>query len=187
MNNHRSLVKRPRGFSLIEVMIALMVISVGLLGIAKMQALAMSNTQTAGSRALAALEAASMASAMHANPAYWAAGLAPASVTVSNSSTISHSTLNAQNIDCSAGNCTPVQVAGYDLGANNTNPNGWGQNLSTLLPGGQGKINCTTGVNAPITCTITVSWNEKYIALNQGAVDATKQNARPSLVLMVQP
>ena len=44
-----------RGFSLIEVMVAIVVISAGLLGIAKLQALALSNTSTARLRSLAAL------------------------------------------------------------------------------------------------------------------------------------
>ena len=54
-----------RGFSLVEVMVAVIVICVGLLGIAKMQALALSNTTTSRLRALAAIEAAGLASAMN--------------------------------------------------------------------------------------------------------------------------
>jgi len=61
-----------RGFSLIEVMVAVIVICVGMLGIAKMQALSLSNTTTARLRSLAAIEAASLASAMHSNRQYWA-------------------------------------------------------------------------------------------------------------------
>src|SRR5690349_21912373 len=60
------------GFSLVEVMVAVVVICVGLLGIAKMQALSLSNTTTSRQRALAAMQAASIASAMHSNREYWA-------------------------------------------------------------------------------------------------------------------
>ena len=60
-----------RGFSLIEVLVALVVVSIGLLGIAKMQAIAYSSTGVASKRSLAAIEAASLASSMHANRAYW--------------------------------------------------------------------------------------------------------------------
>ena len=45
------------GVALIEVMISLLIVSVGLLGIAKMHALAIGNTQVAGSRALASIYA----------------------------------------------------------------------------------------------------------------------------------
>src|SRR5579871_1202658 len=59
------------GFSVLEVMVALIIISVGLLGIAKMQALAIASTTTSRTRSIAALEAASLASAMRADRAYW--------------------------------------------------------------------------------------------------------------------
>ena len=51
---------------------AVVVICVGLLGIAKMQAMAVSNTNMSRQRSLAAIEAASIASAMHSNREYWA-------------------------------------------------------------------------------------------------------------------
>ena len=63
---------RAPGFSLVEVMVAVVVICVGLLGIAKMQAMAVSNTNMSRQRSLAAIEAASIASAMHSNREYWA-------------------------------------------------------------------------------------------------------------------
>src|SRR5205823_13897665 len=62
---------RSRGFSLVEVMVAVIVICVGLLGIAKLQALSLSNTTTSRLRALAAIQVASVAAAMHSNRQYW--------------------------------------------------------------------------------------------------------------------
>src|SRR2546430_13031518 len=61
-----------RGFSLVEVMVAVIVICVGMLGIAKLEALSVSNTTTARLRSLAAIEAASLAAAKHTNRQYWA-------------------------------------------------------------------------------------------------------------------
>ena len=63
---------RTQGFSLIEVMVAVVVICIGLLGIAKMQAMALSNTNMSRQRSLAAIEAASIAASMHSNRQYWA-------------------------------------------------------------------------------------------------------------------
>src|ERR1700733_15964795 len=60
-----------RGFSLIEVMVAILIISIGLLGVAKMQALSLSNTGNSRLRALAAVEAGSIASMMQADRGYW--------------------------------------------------------------------------------------------------------------------
>lgn len=73
---------RTQGFSLVEVMVAVVVICVGLLGIAKMQAMAVSNTNMSRQRSLAAIEAASIASAMHSNREYWASFPAAFSVSI---------------------------------------------------------------------------------------------------------
>jgi type IV pilus assembly protein PilV len=64
--------RRARGFTLLEVMVALVITSIGLLGIAKIQALAYASTGTASMRSLVALQAAGLAAAMHADRGYWA-------------------------------------------------------------------------------------------------------------------
>ena len=66
------------GFSIIEVMIALFVISIGLLGIAKLEASSISSTNVANRRSLAAIEAASLAASMHVNRGYWTTAVPPA-------------------------------------------------------------------------------------------------------------
>lgn len=171
---------RRTGFSLIEVMITLAITAVGLLGVAKMQALAIGNTKTAGSRALAAIHAAGMASAMHANKAYWAARLAPANVSV-NATVLSDATLQAQNTNCVSSNCTPVQMAAYDLKL-------WGTALTRQLPGGAAALACPVVVSpTQVECTLTVSWSERYVGVNPAILDAAKQEATQSLVLLVQP
>ena len=52
-------------------MVALVVLCVGLLGILKLEAAAISSTTVASQRSLAALEAASLAASMHVNRGYW--------------------------------------------------------------------------------------------------------------------
>lgn len=172
------------GFALIEALISLIIVSVGLLGIAKMHALAIGNTQVAGSRALASIYAGSLSSAMHANRAFWQAGLAPASTTVAGS-TLGDATLNGQTANCtySSSNtnpqCTPVQMASADLKT-------WGQSLQQL-PGGTGLVTCSTTVGLPVTCTIAVNWNEKYVGLNTGTLNSSQQTATKTLTALVQP
>ena len=46
----RSARRRSRGFSLVEILVALIVSSIGLLGLAKMEALALASTDVAGTR-----------------------------------------------------------------------------------------------------------------------------------------
>lgn len=165
---------RSAGFSLIEALVALAVISVGLLGIAVMQALALHSTHDSRSDSLVAIEAASLAGAMQANPGYWQAGLFPASFTVTGT-TISDSTLSSQDTDCATDACTAVEMAGYDL-------NQWGSDLQTQVPGATGSITCQ--IASPSICTITVNWTEKApVALSSGtASSATSVNKSYTLV-----
>lgn len=172
------------GASLIEVLVALLIISIGLLGIAKTQALSLSNTKTAGSRSIASIHAASMASAMYANKFYWGGGLAPASVSVIGSITdpsatdISDSTLNSKNADCVTNSCDPAQIAAYDMRY-------WGSYLAQQLPAGVGSVACTTTVGV-VSCSIQVQWAETYISLSE-STRGTQQAATQTLTLLVQP
>ena len=174
----RHFLSKQSGISLIEVLVALLIICIALLGIAKMQALAIGNTKTASSRSIAAIHAASLSSAMRANKAYWAAGLAPASLQVSGA-VLTDSTLNGQATDCVASSCVAVEMASYDLKA-------WGTALQQL-PSGAGAVACSTAVGSPIACSVTVSWDERYIGLNQSSLNTAQQKSTQSLVLLVQP
>ncbi|HUD32460.1 MAG TPA: type IV pilus modification protein PilV, partial [Variovorax sp.] len=67
---------RTGGFTLLEVLVAIVLVSIGLLGFAKMQALALSSTSVAGNRSMVSMQAGSLAAAMHGNRAFWSAGTA---------------------------------------------------------------------------------------------------------------
>jgi type IV pilus assembly protein PilV len=155
------------GFSLVEVMVALVVVSIGLLGIAKMQALALSSTGTAKMRSLASIEAASLASTMRADRAYWSAIAANLTVSVANSGSVTSAqdaTLNAapaSHCTSVATACTSAQIAAQDL-------SDWAKTLIAVLPAGSAVIQCNidaTGVN-PAGCRIQLLWTENVIALN---------------------
>jgi type IV pilus assembly protein PilV len=167
-----------RGFGLIEAMVAVAVVAIGLLGFAKMQALAVGSTHSSGTRALIAMQASSLAGAMRANEAYWGAGVAPASFTVAGS-TLSDTTLNGLTNDCTAAVCTPVQMAAFDV-------KNWGTSLAAMFPGGGATISCSTVIGSPITCTITVNWTEKVTAVN-AAVSAGSAPVVLAYTQVVQP
>jgi type IV pilus assembly protein PilV len=162
---------RARGFSLIEVMVAVIVICVGMLGIAKMQALSVSNTTTARLRSLAAIEAASLASAMHSNRQYWAStalpfnvGLSAGVIASSDAALATQAATDQATVPdnvCLGVQCTALQLAAFDVAR-------WSTNLTGLLPNPTANIVCPAqpGVAAPPSCTITVSWTEKAVAIN---------------------
>jgi type IV pilus assembly protein PilV len=183
INTHRD---RSAGFSLVEVMVALVVVSVGLLGLAKMESLALSSTSVAGSRSLAAIQASSLAAAMHANPGYWAAGLAPASTSVSYISgalTITDPGLKTAATCLTAGttSCTPGAMAAYDVQQ-------WAAGLQQPggLPGYLATINCSTTVGVPVTCTIQIQWSENAVAGNSAQTNMAGLK-QPTYTLFVQP
>jgi type IV pilus assembly protein PilV len=178
-----------RGFSLMEVMVSLVVISAGLLGVAKMQAVALASTTVASMRSMAAIEAASLASVMHQNRGYWGS-TAPAAIgaiVVSKTGKASAPTISAVTLtgatDCAAGVCTAPQLAGYDLQQ-------WALELQQVLPNYQAAINCTS--ISPVTCTININWTERAVALTkqeavaQAAAGSNYLQA-PNYTLFVQP
>jgi type IV pilus assembly protein PilV len=170
-------ISRVPGFSMVEVLVALVVLSVGLLGIAKMQALGMSSTSVAGKRALAATLADSLAAAMHENQAYWTS---PAAIVTQNASigAVASCALGAPG---SAAPCNPTQLAAYDLQV-------WAQSLNGLLSNATGSVTCQAA--NPNTCLVTITWSEKTLAINtQGQADAQTAGGtnNPSYTLFVEP
>ena len=198
---------RARGFSLLEVMVSMVVICVGLLGIARLQALSLSSTTTSRLRALAAIEAASLASAMHSNRQYWG-NTPPLSVTVTATTTAATVTSTDAALQTAASTdvtnnptsanpsavcigtfgggpqCTAVPLAAFDLAR-------WAVSLGALLPNPTATISCppVAGGAAPASCTITVAWTEKAVAINaqEANAAANSQFQSPSYTLYVEP
>jgi type IV pilus assembly protein PilV len=186
-----------RGFSLVEVLVALIVICVGLLGVAKMQALALSNMTTSRQRALAAFEAAALAGAMHSNRNYWAAtpALLPNyTVTVNPSAApviaSPDAALSAQaSADYTAGNTAdgtpglnacvapghsptpqcPTSLNNSALAAYDLAR--WTASLKGLLPNPIATISCPSLANLPVSCTIQISWSEKAVSMTAQAAN----------------
>jgi len=166
------------GFSLVEVMVALIVVSIGLLGLAKMETVALASTTVAGARSLAAIEAASLASMMHANQGFWQ------NTAVFNSVSISGADPYPSQGACTQAHpCPPQAMAEADL-------NLWASALSLLLPGYSAEITCTPlTATAPVSCTIGITWAENAVAINaqQSTQTAMAGLNGPTYILYVQP
>lgn len=125
------------GFSLVESLVALLVLSVGMIGIASLYGQGLSAGRTALYRTIAVNLAAEMADRVRANRAARAA----------------YNLAKAAN-PCGPGggtNCTPAQLAAYDKFV-------WEALVEQQLPGGAGSVVFEPGT--PPTYRITVSWQD---------------------------
>ncbi|MDZ7644016.1 MAG: type IV pilus modification protein PilV [Woeseiaceae bacterium] len=126
-----------RGFTLIEVLIALVIMSVGMLGIAGLYVHSMQAGRTSLFRHHAVILAGDVADRIRANPnaaaAYTGAGA---------------------NSNCVNGgiNCTPAQMAAHDIWL-------WEQQAAETLPNGDVTVVFDNAV-VPPTYEIAVSWEE---------------------------
>ena len=140
---------RQQGFTLLEVLIALLVLSIGLLGLAALQTTGLRSNEMASMRTTSTMLAYDISDRMRANPQG-----------VTNGEYIK--AVSGTPPDCIGGNCTPSELAAFDLSQ-------WTTAIA-LLPGGQGDITQTAG--PPLVHTITVRWDENR-------TDATGLNCPP--------
>ncbi len=118
-------------FSLTEVLIALFVLSTGLLSLAGLQIKSIQTSQQAYLLTQATLQAHDMAERIKSNPAF----------NYKNTSSVSNKP------DCFSRACLPKEIAQYDIYE-------WQQNIALLLPDGVGAIQ-ENGLN---NFTIEVNW-----------------------------
>ena len=158
--------KQESGFTLLEVLVALVILAVGLLGLAGMQMSGLKNTNDSKYRTTAATLARDLADRMHANPKGMYVDNAYADV---DGATIDCS---ATPVNCENGHqCSTAQIANYDVfkvycgsdtGANKDS------GLADLLPSGNVNIVCEdidTTDGDPCSKfsphKVTISWFEK--------------------------
>jgi type IV pilus assembly protein PilV len=132
------------GFTLLEVLIALLVLSIGLLGLAALQTVGLRSNQMASMRTLATQYTYNITDRMRANPdgltttnQYYVIGVDDPTPVI------------ATNCDSVA--CTTEQLADFDL-------NQWRAEVESL-PGGKSQISQAV-VGGVTVHTVTVHWNE---------------------------
>ena len=130
--------KKIQGFTLIEALVSLVVLSVGMIGIAALYAQGLGAGRTALFRTQAVNLAADMADRIRLNRTAQAA----------------YAGAPANNSCGPAGgvNCTPAQMAADDLFV-------WNQQVQALLPNGQWQIQFNAAT-LPESYTIQLSWDD---------------------------
>jgi len=128
--SRRQLKQNQRGFSLIEVLVAIFILSVGLLSVAALQIIGLKNTHSASLHSQATTSASDIIDRMRIN----------------------HDSALAGGYNIAIGTSAPggSTIAANDLG-------GWKTNLDTGLPSGDGGIDCSTVSGL---CVVTVQWDD---------------------------
>lgn len=135
--------RHTRGMSLLEVMIAVLVLAIGLLGVAALQATALRNSQGSMARSQAVIESYAILDAIRAAVPAEAVNDAPLKATATTAYTLART--------CA----TPA--AGATLASNDLSL--WIATMQTTLgPGSCGTITCAANI-----CTVTVDWSEQRI------------------------
>jgi type IV pilus assembly protein PilV len=140
-----------RGFSLVEALVALVVLSIGMLGIAALHVESLRSGRTALTRTTAVALAADMADRIRANRT----AKLEYEVAATSADT------NAKCNPAGAG-CTPAELAKHDKAVWLGTISGRvvaGVTIPGLLPGGVGTIDCDDSTT-PATYTITITWSE---------------------------
>jgi type IV pilus assembly protein PilV len=134
--------RNHRGFTLLEILVALLVLSIGLLGLAGLQTFSLRNNHSALLRSQAVVLAYDALDRMRSNrdQAMLAAGSAY-------NTSYSQAAGSYSATDCSS-NCTSSALATYDLAA-------WKADVERL-PGGQAQIS----IDANNKATVQVQWSD---------------------------
>ncbi|MCR4346808.1 MAG: type IV pilus modification protein PilV [Sulfuricaulis sp.] len=154
IHNNRS---RPRhqGFSLIEVMVALLVLSIGLLGLAALQTTSLQFNTGSYYRTQATFLAYDILDRMRANSIGVKAGSYNATTSAAAAAA------KADTTACSTG-CNTTDLAKYDLGE-------WYRRMEIMLPGSTLPTNnyALISRDAANVVTITINWVEKDLTMRQ--------------------
>jgi len=162
---------KTKGFTLLEVLVAMVLLSIGLLGVARLQMFGLQNTGNAYFRTQASGLLTELVERVRANPN----GALDRSYNLAIPACISGPV--PAPLDCVAASCTAAQLAQFDLYAVNCGLNGTndGSGVDELLPSGAMTIACSNPPNpAATTClqyTVTVTWSETNDDDKDGAAD----------------
>lgn len=128
-----------RGFTIVEALVALVILAVGMLGIASLYVTTLRASGSAASRMQAINLASDLGDRIRANRTAEAAYAGAAAA-------------NGTTCIGAAATCTPEQMAAHDLFV-------WQAAIQAALPGGAGAVAVDAGAN-PTTYQISVTWVE---------------------------
>ena len=195
--------RRQDGFTLVELLVTMLIVTVGLLGLAKMQATAVSNTSLSRTRALMTYQAEALAGMIRANKGFWVTTGSPVNwprFAVASDGTPSNTGMTAVTLRSTCINttgapaCSPDKLAYDDMyqwAKDFNDPT----NASAAFPGASASIvcvpagggNCGANPAVPHGYDITLTWNQKIVGLNRSTINSSSMTQSVSMVMHVQP
>lgn len=146
---------RQRGAGLIEALIAVLVLSIGLLGMVGMQTASLKFEQTGWVRTALSSSISSFADRIRAN-----ASASETAYTFSSTYAAERAAIDASATylnpakDCNSVKCTEAELAAYDLAV-------WRRELNQQLPGAVGMVTHTGAKGMDLRFLVTVAWYSK--------------------------
>ena len=191
-------VQRARGFTLLEAIVAIIITSVGLLGVAALQGTAISQTKTAADKSVAAAQVSNLIAAMKSTQEFWQSVPVGFDITIAADGTIddagadnSGATLEALTTDCSANTCTPAELTAFNLrtwatdGGVVDNTSGFSDRLSRA----NGPIATITRADAtaPVMLDVVLTWDRKNQRTGMNVAGTFARLVDSNYRLRVQP
>lgn len=154
---------RTAGFAMVEVLIAVLVLSFGLLGVARLQTAGIRYSHVSHLKSQAAIQTYDMADRLRENQLGVSTG--------------AYDSLSGSSSDpnCISTGCTTEQLAQHDYHV-------WNQANATLLPAGQGEV-----AREGNTFLITVRWDEQRNGATGTGCDAENTNDLKCFQVRIQP
>jgi len=146
-----------RGFTMLEVLVSLFILSFGLLGLAALQTVGLQYNRQSYQRTQAVIQAYDILDRIRANPT---------GNTNGDYNSISLGSTPSVSTDCASSSCTPDEIATYDI-------NQWNTMNAALLTNGQGAV-CHGTFNANFTAcstggsvvSVAITWIENDMTQN---------------------
>ncbi|MEE9354250.1 MAG: type IV pilus modification protein PilV [Methylococcaceae bacterium] len=148
-------IKAWQGFAMMEVLIAVVILLVGILGLLGLQAQGLKNNHSAYLKSQVVSLIDDMADRMRANKTGLDSNRYASIDTSSLSSDPGYDCITDYTGTSNGSSCNEDEIATYDIYA-------WGKTLASLLPSGYGKVVCNDSpCVSGSTHTITVLWDDR--------------------------
>jgi len=146
---------RALGFSLLEVLVALLVLSIGLLGLAALQITSLELGTNSLFRTQATVAAYDILDRMRGNPTgFLANAYEIPNDTTFNTKIAAYTTCKVDTCHCETSACDPTNLALYDIGR-------WYELVKNTLPGAETRMPFIDRNGTTREVTITIRWVEK--------------------------